>query len=54
MKLSNESPARRNQEHEGFFRSFFVFFIYSWWIFTLSRASQRDKKTKCIANCKLA
>jgi hypothetical protein len=33
-----ENQPRRNEENEGFFRSFFVFFVSSWLIFILYQA----------------
>jgi hypothetical protein len=37
-KAPAENQPRRDEEHEGFFRSFFVFFVSSWLILILYQA----------------
>src|SRR5215470_2198740 len=38
-KAPAENQPRRNEEHEGFSWSFFVFFVSSWFIFILYRGA---------------
>jgi hypothetical protein len=37
-KAPAENQPRRNEEHEGFFRPFFIFFVSSWLILILYQA----------------